>query len=95
MHIAGMTDFGSRPFASVALAGGYRYIEIMRELLRLFQDGGLEYDAVVTVITDQSAKLRVDIVIGWLLHIWKKVVDNVQASTAESKPALHLYVRKR
>ncbi|NKL15597.1 hypothetical protein GFL78_27300 [Rhizobium leguminosarum bv. viciae] len=67
MHIAGMTDFGSRPFASVALAGGYRYIEIMQKLLRLFQDGGfVEDDAVVTVINGPIGKMRVDLR-NWLV----------------------------
>lgn len=67
MHIAGMTDFGRRPFASVALAGGYRYIEIMQELLRLFRNGGfVEGDAAVTIINGPIGKMRRDLR-NWLI----------------------------
>ncbi|WP_245409245.1 hypothetical protein [Shinella sp. WSJ-2] len=65
MHIASLTDFGSRPFASVALAGGYRYIEIMQTLLRLFRAGGyVDHNASVTVINGPIGKMRRD------LRVW-------------------------
>lgn len=65
MHIASLTDFGSRPFASVALAGGYRYIEVMQEFLKLFTASGyLDHNASVTVINGPIGKMRRD------LRVW-------------------------
>lgn len=62
MHIASMTDFGRRPFSSVALAGGHRYIEIMQELLRLFRiDGYVDDHAAVTVINGPIGEMRRDL----------------------------------
>jgi hypothetical protein len=77
MHIASLTDFGSRPFASVALAGGYRYIEIMQILLTLFRAGGyVDHNASVTIINGPIGKMRRD------LRVW--LTSGVLADTEHS-----------
>lgn len=59
MHIASMTDYGRHPFSSIALAGGHRYIEIMKQLVRLFMIGGyVENHAVVTIINGPIGAMR-------------------------------------
>lgn len=66
-HIASMTQFGRAPFDEVALVGGQLYLDVMREFVTLFHDGGyLTADAAITEINGPIGRMRQDLRL-WLL----------------------------
>lgn len=67
MHIAAITQFGRAPFTEVALVGGQLYLDVMREFVTLFRDGGyLKADAAITEINGPIGRMRQDLRL-WLL----------------------------
>lgn len=67
MHIAAITQFGRAPFVEVALVGGQLYLDVMREFVTLFRDGGyLKADAAITEINGPIGRMRQDLRL-WLL----------------------------
>lgn len=61
-EIAGLTRYGNRPNADLALVGGRLYVDVMHAFVRGFVEMGcVRRDARVTVINDQIGRMRQDL----------------------------------
>jgi len=67
MHVAALTQFGRAPFTEVALVGGQLYLDVMREFVTYFRDGGyLTANASIIEINGPIGRMRRDLRL-WLL----------------------------